>query len=240
MRVLFLLLIVAILGVSGFAAHVFFGGIDQRDLELELAAYQSRIEALLPAAEKGDVEAQYAVAELYRYGRAHTQDLAAARKWYEKAAGQGHVDAQFKLGEIYEHGLGTRQDHARAAEWYALAARLGRHVEAEFALGNLYFHGRGVAHDYGQAIDRYRRAARRGHPVAQHIFARMLDQGWGIDRDPIEAYKWYTLALRDAGRIEAYDPELDTATARQRLAEEMNRDQIESAERAAESWKPVR
>ena len=43
---------------------------------------------ILPVAKKGFVEAQYVIATMYHDGEGTTQDLAAAKKWYEADANQ--------------------------------------------------------------------------------------------------------------------------------------------------------
>ncbi|MEK9755303.1 MAG: sel1 repeat family protein, partial [Rhodospirillaceae bacterium] len=75
---------------------------------------------------------------------------------------------------------------------------------AELQLGELYFHGRGVDQDYGAAMSRYRKAASRSHPVAQHLVGIMYREGWSVEYDDLEAYKWLTLAKK---RVEAWKPE---------------------------------
>lgn len=48
---------------------------------------------LQEAADKGDVDAQYRLAECYAAGTDVTPDAAKATAWYARAAQQGHVQA---------------------------------------------------------------------------------------------------------------------------------------------------
>ncbi len=231
---------VATLGLSGFAAWFFFGGPEDDPTRLKLAAAMAEIEAAKPEAMTGDPRDQYALARLYHLGKSGSQNLAEAYEWYSKAAQQGHDGAQYAIGTFFAEGKGVRQSYYRAAEWYRLAANLGHNADAQLALGELYFHGRGVPHGYAEALDWYKKSARRGHPVAQHLLGAMIAEGWAGDFDAVEAYKWFTLAIRERQRVIAHDPELDPLAARQRLRAEMNQNQIKRGEDGARDWRANR
>ena len=47
------------------------------------------------AAEQGVPEAQFALAEIYRYPEAGTPDYTEAARWYRRAADEGLPEAQF-------------------------------------------------------------------------------------------------------------------------------------------------
>lgn len=81
------------------------------------------------SAERGDMEAQFELAEMYKAGRGVPRDAAAAATWYDKAAAQGYMPAQFELGCMYLNGLGLARDEAKAREWLGRAAKQG-HQEA--------------------------------------------------------------------------------------------------------------
>lgn len=66
----------------------------------------------------------------------------------------------------------------------------------------------------------------------------MLEAGWGVKRDPIEAYKWFTLAMRQSDAVRAADRSFDPAAERRRLAEALTRFQIERGEKRAGDWRP--
>ncbi len=88
--------------------------------------YQGALEAWRPLAEAGDAEAQIALAGLYRDGLGAPADLAAAARWYHRAAGQGEAVAQLNLGDFYSRGAGVPRDLVQAHLGLALAAALGR------------------------------------------------------------------------------------------------------------------
>ena len=67
-------------------------------------------------AEKGDIEAQYNLGDMYRDGEGVRQDYKKAIYWYEKAANQGYAPAQYNLGVMYSNGKGVKQDYKKAIE----------------------------------------------------------------------------------------------------------------------------
>jgi TPR repeat protein len=90
----------------------------------------------LGPARKGDVAAQFNLAQLYRQGMGIPADLTIARHWYEAAAAQGHALAQFSLGVMYEKGDGVTADLVEAKAWYERAAKQNLDL-ARFALERL-------------------------------------------------------------------------------------------------------
>lgn len=82
---------------------------------------------LLQAAEQGDVQAQFYVAEILR---THKQDRA-ARSWMTMASGQGYAPAQFQLGQFWESGIGGDTQAEQAVRWYQTAADQGHAASAQ-------------------------------------------------------------------------------------------------------------
>ena len=66
------------------------------------------------AAEKGDAEAQFNLAQCYRFGWGVEPDKAKAVYWYRKAAEQGLKEAQYNLGVCYKKGEGVPKDLEQA------------------------------------------------------------------------------------------------------------------------------
>lgn len=240
MRTMLILFTVATLSLSAFAAWFFFGGPEDDPTRVKLAQYVARIEATKPRAEAGDAQAEYELARLYHLAPHDSKDLPAAFRWYSKAAEKGHVGARYALGTMYANGEAVAQDYFRAAEWYRLAANLGGGADAQVALGELYFLGRGAPQDVAEARDWYRKAAERGHPVGQYRLAAMMREGYAGPLDPVEAFKWLTLAAAQRDKLKAHDPSLDAEAALDRLAKTMTKDQIARGEAAARSFQPKR
>ena len=117
-------------------------------------------------------------------------------------------------------------------------SNLGRHADAQLALGDLYFKGQGVPHGYAEALSWYRKSALLGHPVAQYRLGAMYAEGYAGGLNAVEAYKWFTLAMKGKNQIIAYDSRFNPEAALSRLAAGMNRNQIKLAREAAEIFLP--
>ncbi len=237
MRLLYWIVVFGALLLAGASAHLFFGETNMDPEAQARMAFEQRVAQLKPDAEAGRSGTQYSLAETYRTAPEAVRDPGLARYWYRKAAEQGHIAAQYQLGLLYAKGDGVPQSYTRAAEWFQLSAGLGRNRDAQFFLGELFFHGRGVGHDYGIALEWYRKAARRGHPVAQHLVGVMYREGWGVENDDLEAYKWLTLALAHRDAVMAYDSRLDPKVEREVLLQRLNQSQVALAKKRVENWK---
>ena len=84
---------------------------------------QLSLKEIKQAAESGDAEARYELAELYewsdeclRQGVPQKQDE--AYKWFKRAAVQGKPEAMYIVGTMYETGKGVPQNIAKACQWY--------------------------------------------------------------------------------------------------------------------------
>ncbi len=84
-----------------------------------------------PDAEKGDMEAQYYVGEIYQRGLGAASNYSRAAEWYRKAAEQGYVKAQMSLAYLYEKGLGVEKDPQQALHWYRKASGLGDSISLD-------------------------------------------------------------------------------------------------------------
>lgn len=128
--------------------------------------YATAIKTLLPHADKGNPEAQFAIGRMHAWGHGVKKDNTEAIFWFRMAARQGHREAQAILAKRYISGKrGVPQDHVLAAKWYRKAAKQ-RHVEAQYGLGELYAQGRGMPRDYVAAHLWFNLAAANGHKDA--------------------------------------------------------------------------
>jgi hypothetical protein len=77
------------------------------------------------AAESGEAQAQYNLADLYLHGEGVPKDEQKAFSWYEKAAFQGHSGARIMAGSMLAVGRGTSKDLAGAYLWIYAAVLQG-------------------------------------------------------------------------------------------------------------------
>ena len=133
----------------------------------------------------------------FELGRAlHAKnDVAAAVRWYRKAASGGHGVAMNNLGIMYKEGLGVARNPASAVQWFRRAAVRG-YASAMNNLGVMYENGVGVTLDNGEAARWYQMAAGKGASPAMHNIAAMYAQGKGVPKDLDRAAEFAFKALR--------------------------------------------
>ncbi|MDB5468327.1 MAG: hypothetical protein JWQ46_3089, partial [Phenylobacterium sp.] len=113
------------------------------------------------AAELGDGQAQFALAELYLHGLGVPLDSQEAARWFRSAALQDVVPAYERLGALYADGDGVEKDIVAARDWFERGAERA-HGPALFALGVIEDLGLAGAPNATAAARWYRRAADAG------------------------------------------------------------------------------
>jgi TPR repeat protein len=78
-----------------------------------------------PLAEKGNINAQFNLGEMYRRGYGVSLDYQTAIKWHKLAAEQIFALSQSNLGFMYANGQGVSQDLIYAHMWGNLGALNG-------------------------------------------------------------------------------------------------------------------
>lgn len=91
----------------------------------------------LQAANQGNVEACFELAELYYTGNGVAKNFAKAKELYRKAADGGNADAQYMMGVMARNGQGGDKNFTEAREWLSKAARQG-HTKAKTLLDQLH------------------------------------------------------------------------------------------------------
>jgi TPR repeat protein len=163
---------------------------------------------LLSAAEQGDAEAQFEIAEVYYYGAENDmvgrffdpnempvkQDMVEAARWYTKAAEQGYIKSQLQLGLRYENGDGVAENPAEATRWLTKVAEQGdesTQSEAKFHLKRI------------EKVVKHLALAQQGDADAQFSLGKRYGIGSGVGENPAkEAIKWYTKAA-EQGNVDA-------------------------------------
>lgn len=113
---------------------------------------------LLELANKGDVEAQNTLGNVFKYGMGVEQNLEYAVFWYEKAAALGSPGAMYNLGNMYLGALGVEKDVAKAVELYEQAASKDQQA-ALLMLAKLHLEGLGVEKNFEKSFEYAMRAA---------------------------------------------------------------------------------
>ena len=166
---------------------------------------QNYIEArllLTQSAHQGVSEAQYLLGEIYEKGLGTLKNYPEAVKWFEMAAERGHRKAIDKIKTQKEenplrvldaqHRLDVANEEAVVAERHTLDAKQ-RHINAQYNLGVLYLMPSELQ-NFQSAFNWFEKAGNQGLPEAQINLGLMCSKGQGMEKDNIEALKWFSLA----------------------------------------------
>lgn len=158
--------------------------------------YTEAFEEWKPAAEEGDANAQFGLAQLYARGvGVPEKDEALANEWFRKAAENGHPVAAYELGRAHLYGEGAEEDHDQAYSYMKKAAEAG-HEEARYLLAGMVSSGIGVEADRKKALEMYKELALDGHPEANvYVGVSYFNGEPGIyERSEAQARKWFERA----------------------------------------------
>ena len=145
-----------------------------------------------------------------------------------RLAEKGNAAAEFSIGQMHESGHGVQQDDTTAAFWYRKAADQGLPI-AQSSLGRLFYKGI-AAPDFVTAAKWFRKAADQGDVDGQTYLGTMYARGQGLPIDYVQAYIWYTLAIKWGNS--------GASRSRDLLAQVMSPAQIAIAKQLAAQWKP--
>ena len=140
-------------------------------------------------AHKGDADAQFKLAQMYREGEGVKQDLDQAIYWVKKSAEQEYSPAQEYLSKLYYHGEGVERNLPEAFRLTQKAAQQGN-IDAQNRLAHMYRKGEGVWINIPEAIRWYKKAAKQGDEYAQLDLGEMYYEGKAVEEDPNLASFW--------------------------------------------------
>lgn len=192
----------------------------------------------IEAANAAAAEAEIAAAKGLNNARAafDDRDYARALDLLLPLAEDGNADAQTLIGSMYRTGLLGMPDYDEAALWFEAAIEQ-QHPDALFNLGLMYFQhellppdGSATRYAFSEAaFTRFRQSAELGHSKAQLYLGHMYAEGLGVERDPIEAYKWYQLSAWQRNSL--------ASSARDRLSGKLSSDQLDEAKASAQAFR---
>ena len=209
-------------------------GID-KDLKESVKWYQA-------AAEQGYASSQTNLGICYSNGKGVKKNHEKAFKLYKQAAQSNYAPGQFELGRSYHLGEGVSVNLSQASRWYRAAAEQGN-LDAQNNLGVIYSeHSKNPE----MASRWYFRAAQQDHAIAQRNIGRKFEKGQdGLPQDSLEAYYWYSLALKDKAALKR-DPSKDLVSevteALDRIGKSLKdagKDkEINQIQEQADNWQP--
>ncbi len=150
---------------------------------------------ILKRAEQGDPAANCNLAHMHLSGILCVKNAAESQRLFTIAAA-ADPRAQRDLGFIL-YNKAIRQNDAgimgQAAELYKKAADQG-FVLAKYELAMMHFNGQAGLNNHALGFQLMEEAALNGVPAAQSFRGEMFQEGRGVNKDPVEALKWFQLA----------------------------------------------
>ena len=218
------------------------GDLEQKKDEVEGAKWIAK------AAEAGDAQSQYDLAQFYRTGRGVNPDFAEALDWTEKAADQGRVEAIAYICNAYTQDPTVNPDWDKALPYCFKASRKGDQA-AIYALGLAYADGISMMANSDLALKYLGYAADHGSGKAHEKLGDIYAGGQLVPEDDATAFDHYRKAARAGSTVailamaKAYDTgkgvTTDTGEAARLydiLARSGNDDAQSSAQSSAKAW----
>ena len=123
--------------VSSLFGNAASAEIEGARLLMEEGRFHEAMEALRPAANSGNADAEELIGIMYAMGLGVERDDRRAFEWYMRSSMKGHPGAQSGVGWYYELGRGLpAPDLVRAYLWYTLSA-IGGDPDAKISLEEL-------------------------------------------------------------------------------------------------------
>lgn len=178
---------------------------EEGDLQKGLSAsrqqdYKTAAKYFTAAAEQGNAEAQYRLAECYAKAEGLERDYEKAFGWMMKAAEQGCPLAQMCIGFYYDAGIGVQKDTDEGKKWvnqsFDAVHKLAEqgNAEAQLYLATCYGSGIGIEQDKEMALEWNRKSAENGNAQAQKNIGLIFLMK---ERNGKEAVKWLRMAAEN-------------------------------------------
>jgi TPR repeat protein/uncharacterized protein YvpB len=171
------------------------------------AMLETSAEELVKMAEAGDAEAQFKLGQCHEKGYIGIKDNKEAVKWYTKSAEQGYTKAEFVLSLCYSEGKGVLRNKKEAEDWIA---KVLAHANADELCAFSQYRVNNPMDDcsdwskdlYEEEFECLKKSAELGNVVAQAQLANFYSSGRYVNRDQLEAVKWWTKSA-DQGNANA-------------------------------------
>lgn len=158
------------------------------DYKAALALYQE-------GAARNDGSDECDLAILYITGTAVTKDIPKGIELLKKAIKDGSARASSELGAMYVFGIGAPEDKALGLKLWRQAAVQG-YPQALFRMGIRTMNGDdGIQQDQIEGERLLHLAADNGDADAPHVLGQIYLNGYGVEKDPAAARKWFKLGV---------------------------------------------
>lgn len=183
-------------------------------------------------AAKKNARAEDYLGAMYFSGYGVEQNRATAEKWFRLAAKGHNPEGEYAMGALYSDTPDHEHNYRKAARFLRESARAG-FVPAMSSLGILLVnHPEIPRKGADEPIVMLTRAAQAGTWESSASLGVLARAGHGRNRDLAEAFRWFTIAIRQGGSEADERMHRDLVRCRQALSA----DQQNEEEQAANAW----
>lgn len=169
---------------------------------IEAKEFDKAVPILKQAAELGNSESQYNLANCYQAGIGVEQNSVTAVEWYSKSAEQGWNDSIYAMMMAYGNGSGVKQDFNKAF-MYALKCAENEDGTCMYNVIMCYNEGRGIAKDTDEMLKWSFRLGKFENPenlqksgyitFTRLLIAYMYRDGINVEQDYYKSYQWFLI-----------------------------------------------
>lgn len=120
----------------------------------------------------------------------------------------GDAEAQYKVGRCYEQGKGVEKDKLLAFKWYKKAGKQ-KSFKAMYRVGLMYLKGEGTKADKESGLKILSYLASNKYGKASYFLARCYEKGKYVEKNEVEARKYYWGALLAKYRVKEMEEKLE-------------------------------
>ena len=165
--------------------------------------YEEAVKWITLAAERGDSDGMWRLANCYKDGLGVEKDARKAYMWFEKSANKQNKFGLFGLALCYFIGNGVDRNYEEAVKLFRKAADKG-HIASLWRLGHCYEYGLGVNKNYRIAVEWYRESAKQESEEGQWRLGYCYEHGLGLKMNMNMAKSLYEQAAKQ-GHKKAQD-----------------------------------
>ena len=216
-------------------------GFEEGDQAFHRGDFPAARRAWREPAEAGHAGARYGLGRLL-LAHAEPEGL----QWILASAEAGHLPAELRMAFFHLNGLYAPMIPQHCVEWLRRATSHDPDVEAahpvdasyaHFMLGNAFFHGYGVPMDEAKGAEQFKLSADAGNAAAQFAYGQALEGGKGVERDLVEAYKYYVLSWKQGHVEHMFGMPVDSGKIRTlAVRKQLSPEQLADATSRARSW----
>ena len=157
--------------------------------------YTNAFNYYLKAAERGHEKSQLKVATMFDAGLGTRQSVSRAYLWYRVCAEREEGLAQRRIGDCYLIGEVVEENWQESVYWYEKAIKNNDTVAMAYLAYILSSNG-SIAPDYERAYNLTTSCLEKV-PMAQYVYAELLQNGYVEAKDENKAWKYYKLAANN-------------------------------------------